>query len=218
VPSAAALARGLDSLARTLERGGEVDRELESLNDIPMDRPAERPKSTEPPRAPGAGAPPQFPSARVYIESPPPPQPVRAPLGSTAAAGPAPGMAAGRALLLDPAPLHRAALARLLRRLRWDVRELDSAQPALEAVALGQADVLIVDARRMRLEPAALVAEVGRRSAGRAVPVVLLVEDAHPAEERDLLRAGAAALLCRPTDEAALLRVLNGLRPPGGAA
>jgi CheY-like chemotaxis protein len=198
-PSASALARGLANLARELERDGELDQELESLNGIPTE-PADPP----PPR--------------IYLESSPPPLPVFAAPGPAAIASPAPAMASGRALLLDPAPVHRAALARLLRRMRWDVRELDAAQPALEAVTRGEVDVLIVDARRMRLEPSALVAEVGRRAAGRPLPVVFLVEETRASEEQSLLRAGASALLRRPTDETALRRTLDALRPPGGTA
>jgi CheY-like chemotaxis protein len=226
-PPSAAVARGLDSLAHAVERGGQVTRELDSLNGILTERSpvivpspdfgASAPREAVPsPEAPVPAAPPAAPAARVYFESAPPPRPsVPAP---AAAASPASAMAAGRAVLVDPAPVNRAALARLLRRLRWDVREFDAVQPALEAVARGEADVLIADPRRLRLDPASLVAEVRRRAGGRTVPVAFVVEDSGARDEPDLLRAGAATLVRRPTDEATLRRVLEALRPLGGSA
>jgi CheY-like chemotaxis protein len=250
-PSPAALSRGLEQLARTLERGGDVGAGLESLSSIESEpkapvvtpsapsvppAPAAPPARDEAP-APSTAAAPAAPPAReaasapsvdpapapggtvrIFLESAPPPPPVSAGPTPASAWSPAPAMAAGRALLVDPAPVHRAVLARLMRRMRWDVRELDAAQPALEAVFRGEADVLIVDARRLRLEPGSLVAEVRRRSGGRAVPVVFLVEDGHARDEQDLLKAGAAALLRRPTDETALRRTLDSIRFPGGNA
>ena len=155
---------------------------------------------------------------QMFFESEPPISPPAAPSVPAAAASPAPAMAAGRVLLVDPAPLNRAALSRMLRRLRWDVRELDLVQPALEAVSRGEADALIVDARRLHLQPAALLSQVWRHAGGRALPVVFLVEGSAEREEEELLRVGAVACLRRPTDEATLRRVLDVLRPAGGTA
>lgn len=218
VPSPAALARGLGSIARTVALGGELERELESLDGMQTNGHLEEPAELSAEQGPGAAGPlPEPPAAppaaRIYFEPAPPSLPAPAELAS-----PAPGMAAGRAVLVDPAPVNRSALARLLRRLRWEVREFEAAPPALEAVARGEADLFIADARRLRVDPAALVAAVRRCAGERSVPVAFVAEETRGFEVYDLLRSGAAAVVRRPTDENALSRALESVRPAGGTA
>jgi len=220
LPPEDSLSRNLGTLARTLSLGGEVDRDLEALDRALSWRPA--PAAAPAPGPPAEPAilevppPPAGPAgARVYLEyEAPEPRPAFSP----GEAGPAPAVAAGRALLVDPAPVSRGLLARMMRRLRWDVREMESLAPALEAVAQGQADVLLLEARRLRVPAAVVMDEVRRRSRGRPLPVVFVVEETRAQDEDELLRAGAAALLHRPADEQSLRRTLDAVRPPGGSA
>ncbi|MBI5838276.1 MAG: response regulator [Candidatus Eisenbacteria bacterium] len=182
-------------------------------------------------RAPEEALPPPPPATvRIYLETPGTAEPAGPAAGSlhgSLPVAPPPASSGGfelrptvgalpvtrRALLADPAPVSRALLARMMRRLVWQVEELSGAVAALQALVIGVPDVLIVDAHRLPVAPRAIMDE----GVARNVPVVFVVDESRPEEERALARAGAV-LLRRPTDETALLRVLDNLRPTGGTA
>ncbi len=131
---------------------------------------------------------------------------------------PVPRAAYGSAILLDPGPVSRSMLARMLRKLLWTVEEHDRSAAALDAWSQGRGDLFIADARRLRVAVRDLVEEVRRRSGGRPARVALLVDGVQPEEERLAREHGAAGVLRRPVEEEALKQFLDSLTPPGGRA
>lgn len=131
---------------------------------------------------------------------------------------PLPRAAYGSAILLDPGPVSRSMLARILRKLSWTVEEHDRSAAALDAWSQGRGDLFIADARRLRVAVRDLVEEVRRRSGGRPARVALLVDGVQPEEERLAREHGAAGVLRRPVEEHALKQFLDSLTPPGGTA
>ncbi len=124
----------------------------------------------------------------------------------------------GHALVLDPAPVTRALLARLLRKLSWEVTEFTWIGAALDAISRGEGLVLFVDVRHLKTRPRDVADEVRNRTGGRGLPMVFLVDPSVPEEAEAAREAGARALLQRPAEESELRNILENLTGPGGQA
>ena len=170
------------------------------------------------PRPPAAPAPPRdiF-GAQIFLETG---EQLPVPSAPVTGHSPAPHStsAAGMAILVDPGPVSRSMLARVMQKLGWQVEEHERAFTALEAWSRSQAGLFIADARRLRVAPRDLVEELQRRSGGRPVRLLLVADSPRPGDGVAGLESGVAGWIPRPVDETELRSLLESLFPFGGQA
>ena len=111
-----------------------------------------------------------------------------------------------RILLAEDDPVSRALLAEMLRRRGGVVRALDGGDAACEAATQEGFDLLILDHRLPGMHGDAILRHLRTTgaAASRAAPALATTADPDSALAQSLLRAGFAALLHKPFDEAAL--------------
>lgn len=122
--------------------------------------------------------------------------------------------------LVDDDEMVRIATGVLLEFHGFDVHQFDSAESLLAAGALQDFDCLIVDYRMAGMTGLELLREL--RRSGNQVPAIVVSGYTTAADTRDLMAAGAVAIMEKPVrpDEfvAALVRITDAERGHSGDA
>jgi two-component system sensor histidine kinase/response regulator len=133
---------------------------------------------------------------------------------------PAPRGAQGRVLVAEDNAINAKVAAHSLRRMGYEVHVVTDGRAALDALAAGDYDAVLMDCEMPVLDGYAATREFRRREpAGRHTPIVALTASAMAADRERCLAAGMDDYLAKPVwDEhlAAVLRRFTG--SPGAGA
>jgi two-component system, sensor histidine kinase and response regulator len=136
--------------------------------------------------------------------TPPPGNPLPATHGSamsgapTASAGVRPE-ARGRILLAEDNVMNQQMLATIVRRLGYEVDVAGHGGEALQAMATGAYDVVILDCHMPVMDGFEAAAEIRRRETGaRRLPIIALTADASAGVEERCTAAGMDIYLTKP--------------------
>jgi two-component system cell cycle response regulator len=116
-----------------------------------------------------------------------------------------------RILIVDPVPTNRIVLRVKLASAYYDVVQAESGDSALKALHRMRPDLVIAANALTDMTGQAFCADLKRHPFGRDVPVILVHNDADPAERLACLAAGADDIVPRPIDELVLLARLRSL-------
>jgi signal transduction histidine kinase/DNA-binding NarL/FixJ family response regulator len=128
------------------------------------------------------------------------------------AGGPSPGTpteALSRVLVVDPRPVVRAGLVRLLARSEPEIQvvgEIGVADEVVDAVRVLEPDVVLLDLHMPRLDGARLTSYI--RAAGPGVSVLMMTDDHRDELLRDAVHAGARGCISSDLDGPALARAV----------
>ena len=125
-------------------------------------------------------------------------------------------------LLAEDHPISRALAERLLAKLGYRVRAVESGRAALAALEEARYDVVLMDVEMPRLDGLATTRRI--RGSGRDyadIPIIALTANAMEGDEQRCLAAGMNGYVSKPFDRETLLeaigRVLPAHEPAGGA-
>ncbi|HET8749069.1 MAG TPA: response regulator [Ramlibacter sp.] len=119
-----------------------------------------------------------------------------------------------RVLVVDDGPENRELLSLVLAEQGLWVDEAENGQVALDKLATGSYDLVLMDMQMPVLDGYAATRELRRR--GLAIPVVALTAHAMKGYEEEVLQAGCSAYLTKPVDIDILLQQVA--QSLGGAA
>jgi PAS domain S-box-containing protein len=111
---------------------------------------------------------------------------------------------AARVLVVDDGPENRELISLVLSEQGLWVEEAENGQEALDKLAQGGHDLVLMDMQMPVLDGYAATRELRRR--GLSLPVVALTAHAMKGYEQELLQAGCTAYLTKPVDIDALLQ------------
>lgn len=122
-------------------------------------------------------------------------------------AAPPPRIAGRRVLVVDDDRLNRKVAERLLRRLDCEVETAEDGVEALERLAHGRFDLVLMDCEMPRLDGWATTQAL--RACGTEVPIVAATAYASDADRARCFEAGMDDFLSKPLDKALVQRVLD---------
>jgi DNA-binding NarL/FixJ family response regulator/signal transduction histidine kinase len=125
------------------------------------------------------------------------------------AAEPAAGQSPWRVLVVDPLPVVRAGLVRLLARAESDIQvvgEIGEARDVVDAVRVLEPDVVLLRLRMPALDGARLTSYI--RAASPEVSVIVIADDPHDELLREAISAGARGFVDFDADGAGLARAV----------
>ena len=115
---------------------------------------------------------------------------------------------AARVLVVDDGPENRELVALVLAEHGLWVDEAENGQVALEKVAAGGFDLVLMDMQMPVLDGYGATRELRRR--GSQLPIIALTANAMAGYEKEVLAAGCSAYVTKPVDIDALLAVVAG--------
>jgi CheY-like chemotaxis protein len=118
------------------------------------------------------------------------------------------GSAAGRALLVDDDDVVRRGVRQALEPIGWKVREAENGQAAVEALAAGRVDVIILDLMMPKMDGFEFLDELRSRLDWQDIPVVVITAKDLTQEDRDRLNGGVERII-QKSDRDAMLRQLS---------
>jgi two-component system, sensor histidine kinase and response regulator len=147
---------------------------------------------------------------------------VAAVLGSTAEAGPAlvtrhlieETRRRLRILLAEDNPVNQEVAATMLRRRGHQVEIVSDGQAAVEEVARGQHDVVLMDVQMPVLDGIAATARIRATPKGRDLPVIAVTAHALTGEREKCLAAGMSGYVAKPFQAHELFAAVEGWAPP----
>ncbi|MHB8080333.1 MAG: response regulator, partial [Candidatus Krumholzibacteriia bacterium] len=132
---------------------------------------------------------------------------------------PAPGVRRPRRILCaEDNPVNRRLVRLLLAKLGHEVVTVEDGVEALEALAAGGFDLVLMDVQMPRLDGHAAVAEIRRRElhSGGRLPVIALTAHALMGDREACLAAGMDAYLAKPIQKSELVALLDRFLPAVG--
>ncbi|MBM3884131.1 MAG: adenylate/guanylate cyclase domain-containing response regulator [Verrucomicrobia bacterium] len=125
----------------------------------------------------------------------------------------------GSLLVVDDDPANREMLARRLRRCGYEVRLAESGLQALEAIAAGPPDLLLLDFLMPGIDGLEVLARLRRQHAPGDLPVIMVTGKDSSLDVVQALRLGANDYITKPIDFApALARIRTHLKLKGAQA
>jgi CheY-like chemotaxis protein len=118
------------------------------------------------------------------------------------------GSFAGRALLVDDDDVVRRGVRQALEPIGWKVREAENGQAAVEALAAGRVDVIILDLMMPKMDGFEFLDELRSRLDWQDIPVVVITAKDLTQEDRDRLNGGVERII-QKSDRDAMLRQLS---------
>jgi len=109
-----------------------------------------------------------------------------------------------RILVIEDDPTDRKLMGEVLRISGHVVRERASAEDALEAIAIEQPDVILLDLRLPGMDGLALTRRIRATAATSGIPIVAVTAYPERYRREDLLAAGCDASIIKPIDTRAL--------------
>ena len=123
-------------------------------------------------------------------------------------------MAPMHVLVADDNEINRLITSRMLERLGHTVELVADGDEAVEAVAEGQFDMVLMDGRMPRLSGAEATRKIrDRNSATASVPIIALTADALQGDKDHYFACGMNGYVTKPVDSQALAKELQRLSP-----
>jgi CheY-like chemotaxis protein len=125
----------------------------------------------------------------------------------------------GRVLAAEDNPINRLVTVRLLEELGYATATAENGRQAVEAVAHGGFDLVLMDCHMPEMDGFAATAEIRRREGvgGRRTPIVALTADALSGDAERCLAAGMDDYLTKPVTLERLAAVVARWRAPSAA-
>jgi CheY-like chemotaxis protein len=105
------------------------------------------------------------------------------------------GAAAGRALLIDDDELVRRSVRQALEPVGWKVTEAENGEIAVEALAAGRPDVIILDLMMPKMDGFEFLDELRGKPDWQDIPVVVITAKDLTDEDRDRLNGGVERII-----------------------
>jgi GAF domain-containing protein/DNA-binding response OmpR family regulator len=118
------------------------------------------------------------------------------------------GSMAGNALLVDDDDVVRRSVRQALEPIGWQVTEAENGEIAVEALAAGQPDVIILDLMMPKMDGFEFLEELRSRPAWQDIPVVIITAKDLTQEDRDRLNGGVEHII-QKSDRDEMLRQLS---------
>jgi signal transduction histidine kinase/DNA-binding response OmpR family regulator len=118
------------------------------------------------------------------------------------------GLTAGRALLVDDDELVRRGVRQALEPIGWQVTEAENGEVAVEVLAAGQPDVIILDLMMPKMDGFEFLHELRLRPEWQDIPVVVVTTKDLTQEDRDRLN-GDVERIIQKSDRDEMLRKLS---------
>ena len=125
----------------------------------------------------------------------------------------------GRVLAAEDNPINRLVTVRLLEQLGYATETAENGRQAVEAVARGGYDLVLMDCHMPDMDGFAATAAIRRRegAGGRRTPIVALTADALSGDAERCLAAGMDDYLAKPVTAEQLAAVVARWSAPGAA-
>ncbi|MCW2244576.1 signal transduction histidine kinase/CheY-like chemotaxis protein [Azospirillum fermentarium] len=146
-------------------------------------------------------------SITVTVTLPAAGTPADLPGGGGGAAGTVSGLYRGRILLVEDVPMNRELVTRMLQGAGHTVETATDGAQAVEAVAKGGADLVLMDVLMPVMD--GLEATRRIRAAGHTLPILALTATVRPEDVADCQEAGMNGHLPKPVDRDALLMAVQ---------
>ena len=118
------------------------------------------------------------------------------------------GSTAGRALLIDDDDVVRRGVRQALEPIGWRVTEAENGEVAVEVLAAGRPDVIILDLMMPKMDGFEFLDKLRSRPAGQDIPVVIITAKDLTQEDRDRLNGGVERII-QKSDRDEMLRQLS---------
>jgi CheY-like chemotaxis protein len=118
------------------------------------------------------------------------------------------GAAAGDALLVDDDELVRRSVRQALEPVGWKVTEAENGEVAVEVLAAGRPDVIILDLMMPKMDGFEFLHELRSRPEWQDIPVVVVTAKDLTQEDRDRLNGGVERII-QKSDRDEMLRHLS---------
>jgi signal transduction histidine kinase/DNA-binding response OmpR family regulator len=118
------------------------------------------------------------------------------------------GSTAGRALLIDDDDVVRRGVRQALEPIGWRVTEAENGEVAVEVLAAGRPDVIILDLMMPKMDGFEFLDKLLSRPAGQDIPVVIITAKDLTQEDRDRLNGGVERII-QKSDRDEMLRQLS---------
>jgi signal transduction histidine kinase/DNA-binding response OmpR family regulator len=118
------------------------------------------------------------------------------------------GAAAGKALLVDDDEMVRRSVRQALEPIGWKVTEVENGQIAVEALAAGRPDVIILDLIMPKMDGFEFLDQLRSRPDWRDIPVVVITAKDLTEEDRNRLNGGVERII-QKSDRDEMLRQLS---------
>ena len=118
------------------------------------------------------------------------------------------GSTAGRALLVDDDDVVRRGVRQALEPIGWKVTEAENGEVAVEVLAAGRPDVIILDLMMPKMDGFEFLDKLRSRPAGQDIPVVIITAKDLTQEDRDRLNGGVERII-QKSDRDEMLRQLS---------
>ena len=118
------------------------------------------------------------------------------------------GPAAGKVLLVDDDEVVRRSVRQALEPIGWKVTEAENGEIAVEALAAGRPDVIILDLMMPKMDGFEFLDELRSRLDWRDIPVVVVTAKDLTEEDRNRLNGGVERII-QKSDRDEMLRQLS---------
>ena len=118
------------------------------------------------------------------------------------------GPAAGKVLLVDDDEVVRRSVRQALEPIGWKVTEAENGEIAVEALAAGRPDVIILDLMMPKMDGFEFLDELRLRPDWRDIPVVVITAKDLTEEDRNRLNGGVERII-QKSDRDEMLRQLS---------
>ena len=118
------------------------------------------------------------------------------------------GTRAGRVLLVDDDEMVRRSVRQALKPLGWEVTEAENGRVAVDLLASGQPDVIILDLMMPTMDGFEFIHELRGRPDWQDIPVVVITAKDLTEEDRDRLNGGVERVI-QKSDRNEMLRQLS---------
>ena len=118
------------------------------------------------------------------------------------------GPAAGKVLLVDDDEVVRRSVRQALEPIGWKVTEAENGEIAVEALAAGRPDVIILDLMMPKMDGFEFLDELRSQPDWRDVPVVVITAKDLTEEDRNRLNGGVERII-QKSDRDEMLRQLS---------